>query len=339
MQELLGRITSLDPEASESLKVIGYFDALIEAHATAELLLRGAVLLSGRAAGYAIDGTVVRLGDDGTRTPSATQPARDDWPSHPISDDSWTWIEREGAPHANDAMVLERLALGLSITLERSHPVAIARRSLDVLLDTESTARQRAAAAGRLKLDHDRTVRMIAVAPGDAPETSNHSVVLSSPVGPLRAVLDTGEARGMAAGRQGLGIPATPDALRSSWDSAVIALRLTSARQPIVDAGSLGSVLLLAQAAETAVTRQPDVAALGVIEKHDERAIDQLEAITASDSLRSAAVAAGVHHSTLQAHAIEWNAALGFDLRSPSGRVRLALALALYRLATFALPS
>ncbi|HEY4266962.1 MAG TPA: helix-turn-helix domain-containing protein, partial [Galbitalea sp.] len=63
------------------------------------------------------------------------------------------------------------------------------------------------------------------------------------------------------------------------------------------------------------------------------------EATASSDSLRAAATVAGVHHSTLQAHVIEWNAALGFDLRSPAGRVRLALALRLYRLATFELPS
>ncbi|HEY4269436.1 MAG TPA: hypothetical protein VGM94_14730, partial [Galbitalea sp.] len=261
MQELLGRITTLDPEASESLKVIGYFDALIDAHATAELLLRGAVLLTGCPAGYSIGGTFVRLGADGARSPSAPPSARGAWLSHPISADWWTWIEREGGAHANDAMVLERLALGLSIALERSHPVAIARRSLDILLDPESSGEQRVAASTRLKLDKERRVRMIAVAPGDAPEASSHSVIVSSPVGPLRAVLDTGNGVTIAAARQGLGVTMPPDGLRQSWDSAVLALRMSSPREPVVDAAGLGSVLLLAEAAARASTSQPDVVA------------------------------------------------------------------------------
>ena len=52
MQGLVWRLKALDPEASESLKVIAYFDALVDGHASAQVLLSGAAVLSGCAAGY-----------------------------------------------------------------------------------------------------------------------------------------------------------------------------------------------------------------------------------------------------------------------------------------------
>lgn len=58
-----------------------------------------------------------------------------------------------------------------------------------------------------------------------------------------------------------------------------------------------------------------------------------MEALLATDSLRAAAAAIGIHHSTLQAQAAKCSTALGFDVRSPQGRLRLALALKLHRLA------
>ncbi|WP_079582665.1 helix-turn-helix domain-containing protein [Arthrobacter sp. 31Cvi3.1E] len=41
-----------------------------------------------------------------------------------------------------------------------------------------------------------------------------------------------------------------------------------------------------------------------------------------------------LHHSSVQHRAAEFSTALGFDIRTPQGRVRLTLALALFLLAT-----
>jgi DNA-binding PucR family transcriptional regulator len=65
-----------------------------------------------------------------------------------------------------------------------------------------------------------------------------------------------------------------------------------------------------------------------------ERVLAIVEAVTANESLRAAAVDLGLHHSTLQSRATEISADLGFDIRSPSGRTRLVLALRLYLLET-----
>ncbi|WP_382308103.1 helix-turn-helix domain-containing protein [Herbiconiux sp. UC225_62] len=59
-----------------------------------------------------------------------------------------------------------------------------------------------------------------------------------------------------------------------------------------------------------------------------------LDALAHTDIVRAAAALAGVHHSTMQARAADLAEALGFDPRTPSGRVRLSDALRLHRLAT-----
>ena len=40
MQDLLGRLTALDPDASETLKVVSYFDTLIARAVGVESMLR-----------------------------------------------------------------------------------------------------------------------------------------------------------------------------------------------------------------------------------------------------------------------------------------------------------
>nr|WP_276508375.1 helix-turn-helix domain-containing protein [Modestobacter muralis] len=56
-----------------------------------------------------------------------------------------------------------------------------------------------------------------------------------------------------------------------------------------------------------------------------------LDAVATSSSLRDAARTLHVHHSTLQDRLQHAEAALGWDVHSPAGRLRLQLALVLHR--------
>jgi hypothetical protein len=336
MQELVGRITALDPVASESLRVISYFDALVEGHATAEALLRGASVLTGCAAGFVAGDTVMRVDEAGGRTLRPVGPATGRWLDHVVGDDWWTWIERDGVAHANDEMVLERLSIGLAICLERTHPTAIARRNLEILIDSTETAENRAAAGNRLRLGS--SVACIAAAPAQEPiDQALHSIVISTPVGRVRAILvSTGH--GVLPQRLGVGIPGPPVGLARSWQTALLALRMSGPTEPIIDAAEMGSILLLAEAADATSTRQPDVDEIVRMVQEDPRRLEQLDLIAQSESVRGAAIASAVHHSTMQARIVEFGDRLGFDLRSPHGRVRLDLALRLYRLDTTRFP-
>lgn len=329
MQELVGRLTAVDAEATETLKVIAYFDALIHGHATTEVLLRGAAILSGCAAGQTVGGKSMRVDASGVR---AVAPPGE-WPSRSFEDGGVVWIERSGPAHANDEMILERLAIAVGIAHERTSPTAASRRALESLIDDQASAEARSDAAKRLHLDPHTRYRIIATTDA-APTTAAGrmpSVVVGTPHGAVRAVLaeDASSRR-----RAGIGIRCTPPSMPESWASALVALRLSSSRDPVVDAADLGALLPLAIAAEASALGMPDVAALTDLVATHPGAEVLLEAVTATDSLRAAGVETGLHHSTVQARAEQYSDALGFDIRSPRGRVRLSLALAMHRLAT-----
>lgn len=325
MQELVGRLTALDAEATETLKVIAYFDALVDGHATIEVLLRGASVLSGCAAGVAAVGIQLRVDASGTRSPAA----RGDWPSRGFGDGGVAWIERTGTPHANDEMILERLGIALGIAVDRTSPSAASRRALQTLVDPATTADARAEAARRLHLTPHELYRIVAV-PGSA-VAPGPSIVMRTDVGSVRVSVRAAHAE-EPVDVAGIGTATVPDALAQSWSSALVALRLTSKRAPVVQADELGAVLALA---ELPTSREvPDVAALTSLLRSHPGTEDLLEAIATTDSLRAAGVEVGLHHSTVQAKTAQFSEGLGFDLRSPQGRVRLSLALALYRLST-----
>lgn len=329
MQELVGRLTAVDAEATETLKVIAYFDALINGHATTEVLLRGAAILSGCPAGQSVGGKTMRVDATGAR--STAPPG--DWPARSFSDGGLAWIERTGAAHANDEMILERLAIALGIAYERTSPAAASRRALETIIDGQASAEARADAAKRLHLDAHTPYRIVATLAADGTSDAGRSpsVVVGTAYGPVRAALGTASS---AWERAGIGIPSTADSLPESWASALIALRLSSAREPVVDAAELGALLALAAAADVTLNDIPDVVALSQLVVVHPGAEVLLEAIAATDSLRAAAGETGLHHSTVQARAGHYSDALGFDIRSPRGRVRLSLAMSVHRLAT-----
>lgn len=87
MQELAGRLTALDPEASASLKVIASFDALVAGGVGIEALVRAAAVLGGTIAGARIGGHTTRVDADGRVAPEGDAAQ---WPQ--VSDgDATVW--------------------------------------------------------------------------------------------------------------------------------------------------------------------------------------------------------------------------------------------------------
>ena len=70
---------------------------------------------------------------------------------------------------------------------------------------------------------------------------------------------------GPALDRVGVGTAVEPARLPQSWSAALVALRLASEHTPVVEADTLGAVLLLAEAADAAPQPHPDIAVLETI--------------------------------------------------------------------------
>lgn len=330
MQDLLGRLTALDPDASETLKVVTYFDALVARSVGVESLLRGAAVLSGATVGLR-DGThIVRVSAEGTRIDPADPD--ESWMRRESGQDAVAWIERDGAPHMNDDMILERLALALGIA--RARRSVGAESAVEIAISSYASADERAAALLRLRLA-DGDLRVVASPPDPAPRGGYPSTVVATRHGLTRATIVDAASDPVTAWphestpRLGVGTSGSGDVLPDSWAAAVIAVRLTRDTEPVMRAVDLGAALIVAQAADSGPPH-PDALALRAL---DDRSLELLDAIAEERSVRAAAVRLGRHHSSVQERLTTLIDVIGYDPRTPRGHTRYALARMLSTLA------
>ncbi|MFF5624890.1 helix-turn-helix domain-containing protein [Microbacterium sp. NPDC012755] len=324
MQDLLGRLTALDPDASETLKVVSYFDALVARSVGVESMLRGAAVLSGATVGHRDGHQTVRVRADGVRIDP--DGLGEPWPTRKSGPDAVAWIEREGEPHSNDAMILERLVLALGII--RARRTIGQESAVELAISSYAGDEERAGAVSRLRLG-EAPLRVVASPPDPAPLPQHPSAVVATRHGLTRAtILHSGiepmEAwRDRMAPRLGIGLTTgAASTLPTSWSAALIAVRLTSEADPVVDAADLGAALLLAEAADS-TPPHPDAEALACL---DARSLELLDAVADERSVRAASVRLGRHHSSVQERLTALIDVLGYDPRTPRGRTRYALA-------------
>lgn len=352
MQELVGRLTSLDPEASETLKVITYFDHLVEGRVGVETMVRGAALLSGTVAGLRRGGVTIRIGPTGARLGAGDSPDRAEdssepvgstdsppWPHRDCGDGAVVWLERTGPAHANDAMVLERLAH--SVTVSRATPSGdgVARQALEVLLDPTSPPAERERATARLGLDPRTLLTVVATSGVTGPARPSGSALASARMatayGLVTATLVRGEPTvdAVSAPRVGVGETHAVDRVAESWAGALLALRVATERDPWVRVGDLGLLAHAVEAADHAASPPADVQGVERALEHG-WSLEALESLAEGESVRAVARAAGLHHSTLQARLADLPRHLGFDVATGRGRARLHTALIVRRAAT-----
>lgn len=331
MQELTGRLQALDPEASESLKVISYFDVLVNGKVSIEALLRAAATLTDCPCGYSpASGKPIRLCPNGERTAQAF-PAQQGGLAFTMDDGGQLWLEREGAEHANDALVLERLALAIGIAQGRLDEP---RRNLNLALEEETAASERAAAIAALGLTPHGDYRILACYPeAELPEVSQQTI-LSTRYGLIRAGIDKNTRAVLRTHPTplGLGRIVQPGRLKDSWEAALVALLMASPSLPSVDATALGVAVHLIKLPVEALRQDPDVDGLASFFEQHSWAEETVAALCASSSLRAAASLLGLHHSTVQHRVTEIQQVLSIDPLTPSGVFRLNAARIALRL-------
>ncbi|MGW1007660.1 helix-turn-helix domain-containing protein [Streptomyces sp. NPDC002520] len=319
MQELVGRLTALDPEASDSLKVIAYFDALVASGVGLGGLLRAAAALSGAIAGAERRGRITRCDPSGRRLDPSPDVVRS---PERASHDVRVWLERDGAHHANDEMVVERLGIAVELLNHRGAP----DNALDIVVDANHGIAERTMALARLHLNAGTRIRIVATGV-DQPRLAGPSTVVPTRYGMLCATLDA-SGKVEPAGRAGLGLWVRADHAPQSWAAAVIAYRLSDVDDPVLDATEFGAMLRLIQAYDPEIPHE-DIATL---RRLDTRTSAILRTLVEIDSIRAAAERLGMHHSTVQARHAAITRKLGYDPRTPLGRMRYIVAAILLRL-------
>ncbi|MEV4706644.1 helix-turn-helix domain-containing protein [Actinoplanes sp. NPDC049316] len=317
MKDLAVRLAALDADAGAALRVIAYFDSLMESHAGLTAIVRGAAVLADCPARLVDEQRRVRL--------RVTQRGESAWTDGP-PDPAWLsaaagpatlTLERPGPPGPVEAMILERAAGAAKAVLDRTRGRAPAAdpASVELVVDASAPPDVRRQAARRLGLDPAGKAAAVALETGPR--------VFAGTPPPVT-------------GRAGIG-PAVPVLdLPSSWTAARVALRFAAdgtdedPGPTVVHHDDLGALALLAELGDR--SSLPDVRALDHAASAAPWMPATLQAVADTISLRAAATALRVHHSTLQDRVAHAEHLLGWTVRDPHGRLRLQLALALRRL-------
>jgi hypothetical protein len=367
---LLLRLSAVDADAEAAVRVIAYFDALVERGATPVELVRAAAALAECPVGLDRPGLEpVRFGPDGAPADEVSGSAVISG-SVAISGSveiepgaGRVWLARDGGPGPLDDLVLERLAISarlLAAAHRRTPAPDLADPGLvELVLAEREAPEDRARALRLLGLDTELPVRVLAVtADGDPGAAAVGLVARGRPVRAARvAVIGTRAAvllqprvsvatvvpdlraafeertreRGAAdAVRVGVGRPVPGLQARTSWTQAQLALRFAIADDAIIDHEELGSVALLAELPPERLRAQSDVAALESLAATD---IAALEAFCRTGSLRKAAALLHLHHSSVADRLAHVENRLGWNLDEPRDRFRARFALLARRLA------
>ncbi|MDT3445070.1 MULTISPECIES: helix-turn-helix domain-containing protein [unclassified Pseudofrankia] len=331
MQELLGRIAALDPQASLSLRVIACFDELIVGNVNTRGLLGAAASLAGCDAGFCqeLPPRALRVTAKGALVADGPP-----CPTSAVTSEGITvWLDRTGPAHANDAIILERLALAVRVRHGRGRRDLESRRELGLLVDGTVPVEERSLAAARLNLVSGARYRIVAAplfAVWESHPTGAEDVV-ATPFGPVHALVVPHDHEPVAATPSGTGLAARVENLHRSFSTAVVALRLCEPpRIPSVQADRYGGLVGLLADAPTD-TDLPDVDSLDQVMTHV-WGPTTLDALVRAGSVRQASRLAGVHHSTLQARLDAVTELMGFDPFDGIGRTRLGIAYLIWRL-------
>jgi hypothetical protein len=358
MRSLLLRLSSLDSDAEGAVRVISFFDALLERRASPSVVVATTARLAECPVGldHAASGLRFRYGPDGRRLGAAPPPPHA--LVRPLAGEGRVWLERDEAPLPLDEMVLERLALTLALVLtdRRSTPLGLGDPALvGLVLGPDTPEPDRARGLTLLGLNPTALLTVVAVHGPDGAvkdliaRLSEAGPVHSARIGTVHALLSAGDdlpLTPLAGVRVGVAprLPAAEAA--TAWQRALTALRCSGDTEPgdarpllpfgrrVTRWDDLGGFGLVADSVDAAdISDIADVVALDRLAGTavGEATILTLEALCASGSVRGAATLLTLHHSTVAARIATAEQVLGFRLDS-AGQVRLVMALALRRL-------
>ncbi|RKS75534.1 PucR-like helix-turn-helix protein [Motilibacter peucedani] len=356
----------MDPDAEASLRVIEYFDRLVNNGVSLEALTRAAAALACCTAGLrdAASGQIIRFDDKGGSAPPLELPVAIEAPvvvgevtvGH-------VWLERQQVQPLDEILV-ERMAVTAAA---RWRPLTSTAGSTDValvglLIAADTDEDERARALRLLRLSPARSLRVAAVSASDGelgPAIASvvasvsalggvaraarvgmvGAVVLQAPGDPLELLRCAPAAAGAerpARIHVGVGPCVPASRAQDSWTSARVAGQFAGAwrDERLVVWDDLGALATLASCPAEVALSNPDVRALAEMSRTSsgELDIDILLAFTWSGSARQAAAELHLHHSSITNRLRHVEAALGVSVDDPAGRLRAQTAAILWRL-------
>lgn len=346
------------------LRIVAYFDELDEACASVDTVIRSAALAAECPVGARwASGTVVRYDATGALE------AGGDLPVAPAQrDEPAVWLERTGAAHALDPVLVDRVRHLLRMAATRvGVPVQVGDPALlEVVLSEKAPRAERARAIRLLGFDESREIRILAIS-ADSPAAALRAIAGELTDQPVRSVVTdraaallcyaTEDARTLSdrldaaiakavpprpagSGRGwwvGIGTSTNVFAASTSWQQALRALRFASSTafgRRAVAYERLSALELLADLPLEQVLRHRDIARINQLAATPTGAheVDTAEAFCVLGSLRGAATHLHLHHSTVAARLARVETAMGWDLSDPVDKFMATLVLVVRRI-------
>ncbi|WP_062205231.1 CdaR family transcriptional regulator [Streptomyces sp. NBRC 109706] len=372
MKGLLRRLSSLDADAAAAVRVIAHYQALLSGGAVDPVALaRSTAGLAQCAAGLELaDGRTVRFAPDGVALPGVPGHVSGSVELRPRGR-VWLERDGADAPFDALVLEWMAIAARVGPGAPGSAPRAADPALVERVLSERESIEDRTRAVRLLGLHPALPLWVVAVAAGAETDVGVVAVTLlargglaatvpvatvgplaaamvqprqgsASPAAELRAVLADRVRDGLPDGagthvRFGVGGGVPPSHAATSWAQARAALRFAGdggVAEQVMDHAELGPLTLLAEVPAARLRAEPGVRALAELAERDAglAGIAALAAFCRTGSLRQAADALHLHHSSVAARLAGVETALGWRLNHPDGRFRAQLALHAWRL-------
>jgi hypothetical protein len=361
MEGLLRRLSSNESEAESALRVIAFFDRLIETRAGIDDLVRSSARLVGAVAGFsAPDHSAERAFDSRGRAVRASSLAGAVRKSVTLDEAELgsVWVDQAEDSTVLAELVVERMALAAATILRRASPLPMhaGKDSLLVLLDSNETPENRAKSLESLGFRRDWNVRVMVATTQDLKVGVGQMVgawMQSSGVRSTPSQVDDSFYVWMMEDRGSFDTGTMPDwpflsalgartsALEAaySFESARAAIRLTSATlgPRRVDYEALGPLSHLIQLSSSQASSTQFVRQFAFLAESETGSAEllALDAFCRFRSLRTASLEMNLHHSSLAHRLKKVEKKLHVDLGDPTTVFLLAMSLQLYRISTW----
>ncbi|MCD2107163.1 helix-turn-helix domain-containing protein [Rhodococcus erythropolis] len=348
MQGLMYRLAELDADSAGLVRVIDYFDALVRHGSDTASLLRASAQLADCVVGIEIvehgrsKKNLRRCDPRGQWSPEPQFPpsmARDITVDDEVL--GRVWIERPGAHLPLDEMLVDRMALTAAIILQPRRLPTEAEHTRNLLFPMDELAVLTSCAG--LGIEPHTPVRVVATkAVSDTADGTAH-LVISQDCTPGKAagIEADGEYLNLVAGsfaptpelseaalsssiRAGISLAASASEVNTILSTARFARAQASATTPIVNAEDLGALNLLAPGSHIDHSRIPDLVLAKEIgnTKQGLELLETLRAYLQSGTLRAAADAMHLHHSSVAHRLSKLSQHVGFHVDTIENRAR-----------------
>ena len=367
MHGLLSRLAKIDSSSERALRIIEFFDQLVVHRADLEAVTRATAVLAEMTVGAVLDdrARICVVAPDGRVLPPTAPGPRA--MLREIDIDGTTigrvWLEPDGrdrSTHEWDELITDRMALCLATLQARrltvASPASLGLTDpavLHVLLRPDESEAETARAARLLGFQVGQCVQVLALTGthtedrrvaklrAEITERTGGRTVAAVLAPALGVVIAAGRAMAPLSAAVGfavcVGPPVPVEHSAQSWARARRGVRFArlGGRWPAWNTvGELGCLLTLTDLDPAEVAHDPDVEAIARLAhgRTGETDIAVLDSIGALPSIREAATALHMHHSSVNYRVEAISKAIGFDVKTAKGRYRARTALLLWQL-------